>query len=75
MVAWVSSVYQCQIQCQNNAECFVFGFDTNSQRCVLKNKENPGFAPGITSGPKYCKEKHGIDDALPNLKGPIKVSY
>ena len=42
----------------NNAECIVFGYE--AQRCVLKNQENPGYAPGITSGPKYCKEKHGI---------------
>ena len=61
VIEWVSSIFQCQIECQNNAECIVFGFDTNSQRCVLKNQENPGYTPGITSGPKFCKEKRGIN--------------
>ena len=53
----IASAADCQIACQQNSECIVFGFVANGGRCVLKNKENPVISSGVIAGPKFCKEK------------------
>jgi hypothetical protein len=51
------SAYECQIACQNHADCKFFTYDLSTQNCWLKNaKISDTRYPICISGPSHCYE-------------------
>ena len=57
----ISTIFECQFQCQNYPECNYFKYGKLGKSCYLKTlRDNyPLISIAVSSGPKYCQEVVG----------------
>ena len=63
----ISSLYDCNSACQNNAKCVVYTYKSADQYCLLKQGHSVDTSsfPGTIAASRWCDGKASVVDSCP----------